>query len=145
MVLQAKDIMEYAFLAVDEESSAYDCARQMVEQHKGYAVVSRAGKPYGIVTEWDYLAKIVAGSADARTVKVREIASQVMHSCAPETPTDEVVSQMAAHGIRRMIVRQGDQVVGIITSRIVLQKFREYIDKVSSEIAGYQSAPSTLG
>ena len=145
MVLLAKDIMEYAFLTVDEETSAYDCARQMVDQHKGYAVVSRTNKPYGIVTEWDYLSKIVALGADPHTVKVREIASQVMHSCTPETPTDQVVSQMASHGIRRMVVRSGDQVVGIITSRMVLQRFREYIDKVSSEIAGYQSASTTLG
>jgi signal-transduction protein with cAMP-binding, CBS, and nucleotidyltransferase domain len=143
MVLLAKDIMETAFLAVDQELSAYDCAQQMVAKRKGYAIIAQQGVPHGIVTEWDYLEKIIAKGADPHTVRVREIASPVIHACAPETPTDEVVTQMATLGIRRMVVRSGDRVVGVITARLVLQRFREYVDKLSSEIAGYHSDSTT--
>ncbi len=146
MVLVARDIMEKAVLTVDESTDALTCARTMAEQHKGYAVLVRPPAMLsGIVTEWDYLAKVVAPGRDASKIGVREIASTSVDSCPPETPTDVVVATMAEKGIRRMVVRSGDQVLGIITSRTVLRMFREYVDKVSSEIAGYQTTPSTLG
>ncbi|MGA8542503.1 MAG: CBS domain-containing protein [Thermoplasmata archaeon] len=146
MVLVAKDIMEKAVLTVNEGVDALTCARTMVQQHKGYAVLTRdPGTIAGIVTEWDYLAKIVAPGIDPKQIAVREIATNVVDSCGPETPTDEVIATMSEKGIRRMIVRSNDQVLGIITARTVLKMFREYVDKVSSDIAGYQASTTTLG
>ena len=146
MVLHAKDIMEKTVLTVDEGADALSCARTMVQQHKGYAVLTRGpGNIAGIVTEWDYLSKVVAPGLDPTKISVREIATSVVDSCAPETPTDVVVATMSEKGIRRMVVRSGDQVLGIITARNVLRMFREYVDKVSSEIAGYQATSTTLG
>jgi signal-transduction protein with cAMP-binding, CBS, and nucleotidyltransferase domain len=146
MVLLAKDIMEKTVLTVDESLDALTCARTMAQQHKGYAVLVRPpGTIAGIVTEWDYLSKIVAPGRDPATVPVREIATAVVDSCPPDTPTDVVVATMSEKGVRRMVVRTGDQVLGIITARTVLRMFREYVDKVSSEIAGFQPTSTTLG
>jgi CBS domain-containing protein len=147
MVLRAKDIMDASFLALDEETDALACARVMVERRKGYAVVTRGGatRIAGIVTEWDFLEKVLAPGVDPARVRVKDLASPAVHSCAPDTPTDEVVAAMAQLGIRRMVVRAGDTVVGIITAKNVLAIFRAYIDKLSSEIAGYQSSAPPLG
>jgi CBS domain-containing protein len=146
MVLVAKDIMEVPVLTVDDGVDALTCAKAMVEQHKGYAVLTQApGAITGIVTEWDYLAKLTARGLDPAKTRVREIATFVIDSCSPTTPTDEVIATMSEKGIRRMVVRSGDQVLGIITSRTVLRMFREYVDKLTSDIAGYQASPTTLG
>jgi CBS domain-containing protein len=147
MVLRAKDIMDTSFITVDAESDALTCAQTMVERRKGYAVLVHGGptKLAGIVTEWDFLQRIVAPGATPEKMPVRDIASAVVHSCAPETPTDEVVAKMANLGIRRMVVLQGDQVVGVITARNVLAIFRQYIDELTSQIAGYQSNQTALG
>jgi signal-transduction protein with cAMP-binding, CBS, and nucleotidyltransferase domain len=135
--------MESPVLTVDEGMDALSCARMMVERRKGYAVVVRNEKTLvGILTEWDFLEKIVAPAVDPQTVKATMLATRAIQSCAPDTPTDEVVSQMAKLGIRRMIVKSGDQVLGIISSRDVLAHFREYIDKISAQIAGFGSPNS---
>jgi signal-transduction protein with cAMP-binding, CBS, and nucleotidyltransferase domain len=147
MVLLAKNIMDASILTVDEETDALTCARAMVAQRKGYAIVTRGGPKTvaGIVTEWDFLEKVVAAGEDPSRVLVKQLASPNPQSCSPETPTDEVVTTMAKLGIRRIVVRSGDQVVGIITTRNILASFRQYIDKLSSEIAGYQSPSNALG
>ena len=147
MVLRAKDIMDTSFLTVDASSDALACAQTMVERRKGYAIVTRGGPTTvaGIVTEWDFLQRIVAPGVDPAHTPVGEIASTAVHSCTPETPTDEVVTKMATLGVRRMLVQTGDQVVGVITARNVLATFRQYIDRVSSEIAGFQSNQTPLG
>lgn len=147
MVLRAKDIMDTSFLTVDEGMDALTCAQKMVERRKGYAVVTRGGptKIGGIVTEWDYLQKIVAAQVDPTKTSVREIATPTVYGCPPETPTDEVVATMANLGVRRMIVRTDDRVVGVISAKNVLAIFRQYVDKLTSEIAGYQSSQTPLG
>ncbi len=147
MVFQAKEIMDPDLLTFDEETDALSGARRMVEARKGYAVVTRAGPPpaTGIVTEWDYLEKVVAPGRDPAQFRMKQLASWDVRYCAPETPTDEVASTMADLGVRRMLVKSGDRVVGVITSKHLLAIFRQYVDRLSSEIAGFQSQSRPLG
>ncbi len=147
MVLRAKDIMDSNLLTVDTETDALSCARRMVAARKGFAVVTHGGPTTvaGIATEWDFLEKVVAAGRNPAEVPMKEIASTDVRGCSPDTPTDEVVTTMASLGIRRLVVRSGDQVVGVITSRNILSIFRAYIDRLSSEIAGYHSTTTPLG
>ncbi|MCI4372374.1 MAG: CBS domain-containing protein [Thermoplasmata archaeon] len=146
MVLLARDIMDPQVLTVDGTSDALTCARLLASKRKGYAVVLRPDRSVsGIVTEWDFLEKVMAAGRDPSGVLIGEIASPIVQSCTPETPAEDVVQTMASAGIRRMPVRSGDAVVGIITSRDVLAMFRQYVDKLSSQIAGYHSDPNPLG
>lgn len=147
MVQRAKEIMDSNVLTVDAATDALACARTMVERHKGYAVVTQGSPPrvFGIVTEWDFLAKIVAAGTDPAGVRAVDLASSTVHACSPETPTDEVVATMAKYGVRRLLVMTDEGVVGVITAKNVLAIFRAYVDKLTSEIAGYQSNLTPLG
>ncbi|MGD0256640.1 MAG: CBS domain-containing protein [Thermoplasmata archaeon] len=146
MVLLARDIMDPHVLTVRSTENALACARTLASERKGYAVVLRPdGAVVGIVTEWDFLEKVLAAGKDPSQVGVGDIASPILQSCTPETPAEDVVQTMASAGIRRMPVRAGDRVVGMITSRDVLAMFRQYVDKLSSQIAGYHSDPNPMG
>ena len=139
--------MDTSFLRLDESTDALSCAQRMVEQRKGYAVVTRSGEPgmVGIVTEWDLVEKVLVPRADPTRLLLRDLVSPNLYACSPETPTDEVVTTMSKLGVRRLIVRTEDRVLGIITAKNVLAIFRQYIDKLSAEIAGYQSNQTPLG
>lgn len=146
MVLTARDIMDADVVTVDGERDVLACAKLLTERHKGYAVVlGPQGTIAGIVTEWDFLSKVLATGAMPSSLKVREIATPVVRSCPPETPAEDVVALMTKEGIRRIVVLAGAQVVGVITSRDVLRMFRQYVDKLSREIAGYNSTPTPTG
>ena len=147
MVLRAKEIMDTSFVTVDAESNCLACAQTMVERRKGYAIVTHGGPTAiaGIITEWDFVQRIVAAGADPAKTLVRDISSAIVHSCPPDTPTDEVVAKMSQLGIRRMVVEQDGQVLGVITARNILAIFRQYVDQITSEIAGYQSSQTPLG
>jgi len=125
-------------LTMDPATTALDCARRMTEAHKGYAVLLKDGRMEGIVTEWDFLAKVVARGVDAATISVASLASTPVASCDADTPTDEVVERMAREGIRRMVVTHGGRVVGMITSKDVIQAFKPYVDKISADISRLQ-------
>ncbi len=147
MVLQAKDIMDRTILTADEETDALTVSQRMVAARKGYAILTRGPQSAlaGIVTEWDFLQKIIAAGVPPASVPVKSIGSGDVQACGPETPTDEVVTMMAQRGIRRIVVRSGDRVVGVITSRHVVSIFREYVDKLTAQIAGFQVGANPPG
>ena len=134
-MLRARDLMHTDLLLLEANTPALEAARQMATAHKGYALVAHAGLPSAIVTEWDFLSKVLGAGRDPATVPITEIASSPLVTLDAETPTDELVAAMAARGIRRMLLTSGGRVVGIVTSKEVLQAFQEYIDKLSADIA----------
>ena len=140
MVLVAKDIVEKEFLSLSRETTALEGARQMKAKRHGYAIIaSSKGSPEGIVTEWDYLSKIVAEGRDPSHVKLGDIMTSDLVSLDANVGLDQVAELMAHKGIRRVLVTKDHKVIGVITAAIMLSRLKEYVDKVSSTIARLQS------
>lgn len=135
MVLLARDLMHTDLLQLEETTSALVASQRMAEAHKGYVLVTRHDAPIGIATEWDFVSKILATGHPPESVTLGEIASSPLVTMDVGTPTDELVAAMAARGIRRMLLTSEGRVVGIVTSKEVLQAFQGYIDKLSTDIA----------
>ena len=140
MVLVAKDILEKEFLSLSRETTALEGARQMKAKRHGYAIIATAtGSPEGIVTEWDYLSKIVAEGKDPSHVKLGDIMTSDLVSVDANVGLDQVAELMTHKGIRRVLVMKDHKVIGVITAAIMLSRLKEYVDKVSSTIARLQS------
>lgn len=140
MVLVAKDIVEKEFLSLSRETTALEAARQMKARRHGYAIIaSSTGSPEGIVTEWDYLSKIMAEGKDPSHVKLGDIMTSDLVSVDANVGLDQVAELMAHKGVRRVLVLKDGKVIGVITAGIMLSRLKEYVDKVSSTIARLQS------
>ncbi len=141
MVLVAKDIVEKDFLSLPRNMSALEAASQMKAKSHGYVIIaSGGGDPEGIVTEWDFLAKIVAEAKDPARVKLGEIMTTgELVSVDGNEGLDQVAQIMTQKGIRRVLVITDHKVLGVITAKTMLSRLKEYIDKVSSQIARLQS------
>ena len=140
MVFVAKDIVEKEFLSFPGSTSALVAAREMKIKKHGYAIVnSPNGDPEGIVTEWDFLAKIVAESKDPGRVLLNDIMSRDLVTVDANEGLDQIAQVMAQKGIRRVLVTKDHRVIGVVTAKTMLSRLKEYIDKVSSQIARLQS------
>ena len=140
MVLVAKDIVEKEFLSLTRNMNALDAARQMKEKSHGFVIIaSGGGDPEGIVTEWDFLSKIVAEARDSAKVTLGDIMTSNLVSVDANEGTDQVAQIMTQKGIRRVLVIKDHHVLGVITAKTMLSRLKEYIDKVSSQIARLQS------
>ena len=139
MVLVAKDIVEKEFLSMQRGTTALEAAKQMQSNRHGFVIVTTAdGKPEGIVTEWDYLSKLVAAEKDPARVKLEEIMSVNLVTVKADQGLDEVAQLMADNGIRRVFVIQDGKILGMITARTMLARLKDYIDRISSQIARLQ-------
>ena len=140
MVLLAKDIVEKDFLSLPRGTSALEAAKQMKSSNRGFVIIVGAdGRPEGIVTEWDYLSKIVAEGKDPLKTTLEDIMSTGLVTVKAGDDIDFVSQMMSERGIRRVLVIQGGKVFGVITAKMVISRLKEYVDGVSSEIARLQS------
>ena len=138
--------MDPTVLVLDVGTDVLSCAKQMTDHGQGYAILAGGDRPIsGIVTEWDIVSKVVAAGLDPAAVPISAIASTPVVTCSADLTTDKVVELMVARGVRRMVVTRGDHVVGVITTRTLLQSFRKYVDEISSDIAKHNSIGTSTG
>jgi CBS domain-containing protein len=140
MVLVAKDILEKDFLSMPGDTTLFRAAQQMKTGRYGFVIVANnEGKPVGIVTEWDIVSKVVAEGKDPRNVRLEELMTRDLITVDPELGIDELSEFMTTKGIRRVLVVSEGSVLGIITSRTVLARLKDYVDRVSTQIARLHS------
>ena len=141
LVLFARDVAEKAFLSLPRRTNALDAARAMRESHQGFVVVSEGGLPEGIVTEWDYLSKVVADGRDPGSVSLGDIMTPGLITVQGSEGLESVARKMTERGVRRVLVLQDGKALGVITSRTILARLEEYVDRVSTTIARLQAPP----
>lgn len=139
MVLYAKDILEKDFLSLSKDASVLEGAKAMKGSKHGFAVIGEPSHPEGIVTEWDILCKVVAEGLDTRKVSLGEIMSADLTFVDAGTGISAVAQLMTQKGVRRLIVKEKDQVIGFITAKTMLARLEEYVDRVSQEISKLQA------
>lgn len=139
MVLYAKDILAKDFLSISRDASVLEAAKAMKASKHGFAVVGSPASPEGIITEWDILSKVVAEGRDPAKVMLREIMSSDLVSVRSNEGIAAVAKIMSEKGVRRMLVKEGDQVIGYITEKTVLANLEDYVDRVSAQISRLQA------
>ena len=111
----------------------------MRDTRHGFSVIGTPDDPQGIVTEWDIITKIVAEGKDPRQITMGEIMTKELVSIEAGAPLSAVAQVMSEKGVRRLQVRDGNKVVGYITSKIMLARMNDYVDKISTQISRLQT------
>ena len=138
MVLYARDIMKNYTKTFSASMSALEGAKIMQQDHVGFLIVHDSdGTPTGIVTEWDYISKIVAAEKDPRNVTIGQIMKEGIISVEADTPTEKVTVIMSKNLIRRLPVFEKGKLIGVITSRDIIRIFKDYMDSISEIIARF--------
>ncbi|HEV2139539.1 MAG TPA: CBS domain-containing protein [Nitrososphaerales archaeon] len=139
MVLYARDIVEKDFLSLSANTNILEGAKAMKNSKHGFAIIGTPASPEGIVTEWDIVAKVVAEGRDPARVTLREVMSTELLSVEAGAGLSSVSQLMTERGVRRLLVKDGNQVIGFITSKTMLARMNEYVDKISSQISRLQT------
>jgi len=139
MVLYARDIIERDFLSISAETTVLEAAKAMKASRHGFAIIGPPSSPEGMVTEWDIVSKVVAEGLDIRKVKAGEVMSKELISVDAGTGISSISQIMTEKGVRRLLVKDGGVVVGFVTSKTMLARLNDYVDKVSSQIGRLQA------
>ena len=109
-----KDLMTKDVLTIDANKTVIEAATLMSQNDVGDLVVMESSTPVGIVTERDFVRRVIALGKPTDT-KVSEIMSTPLKVIDPEAPIKEAARRMVSKGIRRLAVIKDNKLVGIIT------------------------------
>jgi len=113
---QVKDAMTQNVLTTTPDESIVDAAKLMKAEGRGSIVVVERKRPVAIVTERDFLKKVVAEGRSPKRVTVRDIMSSPLITVSPSMSLRDAGALMTTKKIRRLPVVQSNKLVGIITS-----------------------------
>ncbi|MET1125219.1 MAG: CBS domain-containing protein [Archaeoglobaceae archaeon] len=139
--IPVKEVMTREVCTINKEDTVHKLARKMIEFGVGSAVVVENGKPVGIVTEKDLIAKVVARNKTPSKVKVKDVMSHPLITITPSTSLVEAARLMMKRGIRRLpVVDNSGNLVGIITDNDILSvsiDLGEFAALVTEASVGY--------
>jgi CBS domain-containing protein len=112
---QIRDIMEKNVITIEDDKTSLDAARLIADKDISFLVVVKNGTPIGIVSERDFVRKIVAEDKNASQIPLSKIMSYKFRWVKPTTEIEDAVQKMLNNNIRRLIVLENEKLVGVIT------------------------------
>ncbi|MFH2111880.1 MAG: CBS domain-containing protein [Candidatus Bathyarchaeota archaeon] len=102
-------------ITISGEASIKEAAEVMLEHHIGSIIVVENGKPIGIVTKSDLLSRVLVKCRDPKECKAREVMSSPLISVKKDTPILEAMRTLKNKKVRRLLVSDGEKLVGIVS------------------------------
>jgi CBS domain-containing protein len=107
--------MVSSVVTIEPGTSVVDAARRMIQEEKGPLPIVEGDRAVAIVTDRDIIAHVVAEGRDPNSVTVDDIATRELVTIGPDQDVDEARQLMARHELDRILVVEGDRLVGIIS------------------------------
>ena len=124
-----KDVMSSPAITVFEDETVYKVAQLMDRHNIGCVIVStREEKPIGIITEKDIVVRVVAKDLQPSKITAKEIMTSPLITIDPDETINEAARRMSRLNIRRLGVMYKGSLVGIISSKDILNVTPELIE-----------------
>ncbi len=112
---QVRDIMQKNVITIDHDKTALEAAIMLKEKEISFLVIIKDNRPSGIVSERDIVRKIAAEDRTCSSIKLEEIMSKKFRWVEPDTQIEFAVQKMINNNIRRLVVLEDENLVGVIT------------------------------
>ncbi len=111
--------MKTTLVTIDEDASIVDAAKKMKAKRVSCLLVTDSeGKCDSIVTESDLVKKALA--SERLSIRAREVANKPLITISAGADLSEAARQMGEKNVRRLIVVDEQQILGIISAKEVM-------------------------
>ena len=129
-----KDVMSSPVITVDEDATVDKAAQLMVDGHIGCIIVtSKEGKPLGIITESDFVTRVLAKNIRPSKLTAKEVMTSPLVTIDPDETLSETARRMSQLNIRRLSVMYKGNLVGIISSKDILAITPELLEIIQEK------------
>lgn len=124
-----KDVMISPVITVEEKASANKVACLMVDNKVGCViVVDKTGNAIGIITERDLVVRVLAKNVEPASAKAKSIMTSPLVTVDPDTAVTDAARMMSRKDIRRLGVLYKSKLVGIVSSKDILDVMPELLE-----------------
>lgn len=138
-VVTAQGIMSQDLLVLNPDQPLHEAIDLLVSRGvSGAPVVDKGYKLVGVLSELDCMKPMASsvfhqeGTADL--LKVGEVMSREVRTVDPSTDLYTIVHRLVRHRIRRLLVVQGDVLIGLVSRRDVLRAIRTSKKRPSTRV-----------
>jgi CBS domain-containing protein len=125
-----KDVMSSPVVTLAEDATSNKVANLMEENELGCVILTKNGKPVGIITERDLVIRVLAKNLAPDTAKAKEIMTAPLLTIQPEATISEAARRMSRLNIRRLGVVYKGSLVGLLSSKDILGVMPELIELI---------------
>lgn len=133
MVTTVRDIMIQGPVTIEYSESGVVAAKLMAKKKVSEIMITDKAEPIGIITEKDFVLKIIAKEIDPDSITVKDFMSCPLVTVPPDTELADAAALMSQKGIRRLPVIENKKIVGIVTSELLVKNLSKYISRLFSE------------
>jgi CBS domain-containing protein len=109
-----REVMTESVVTAEPERTVREVAELMRERNVGSVVLVDDDKPVGFVTDRDLTLSVIADGRDLSD-HIADHASSPVITADPAMGVEECADLMVRHGVRRLVVVDGDRLTGIVT------------------------------
>ncbi len=115
-----KDVMRKNVISIDSSMTVKDAATMMDDTNVGCVVITRGNAPIGILTERDFVKRIVSQEMDLAT-PLADVMSFPLITIEPEDTIWEAAEVMKKNKIHKVPVADRGKLIGIITTTDIVE------------------------
>jgi len=136
----ARDIMTASAECVSVNDTLADAARKLRDLDVGaMPICGDDNRLKGMLTDRDIVVKCIAEGGDPTSTRVSELAEGKPVTIGADDSVEETLRTMKTHGVRRLPVIDGHDLVGIVSQADVAKNLPE--DKLGDLVEAISSAP----
>lgn len=143
MSLKIEDVMVEDVVTVEEDITVKKAVAIMNKYEIGCLIITKRGKPVGIITERDMLTRVLAESRAAEKTKVSEVMSRPLIVADPNMDLEEAAKLMFKMKVKKLPVVSDGRLVGLVTLTD-LARFQPQIMKILKKIQALEEAPKRM-
>jgi len=117
--VRIKDIKLKDPIIIDSDINLQEAIKLMTEKDSTFCLV-RKNNSLGIITERDIIKKVLAKDLNPQNIKAEEIATFPVIEMSSSEPLFNALLTMAKHGIRKLIIKDGNSISGVLDDRTVI-------------------------
>ncbi|HVO37012.1 MAG TPA: CBS domain-containing protein [Candidatus Acidoferrum sp.] len=140
-----KDVMSSPVITIEESTPVNKAAELMDKYDYGCIIVTnKAGKPLGIITERDLVARVLAKNVKPDTLKAKEVMTSPLMTIEPDAAISDAARRMSRLNIRRFGVIYRGQLIGLVSSKDILAVMPELVEIIQEQAKiGEETASQT--
>jgi signal-transduction protein with cAMP-binding, CBS, and nucleotidyltransferase domain len=119
--------------SVNEGTGVHEIAKMMSSLKIGSVVVTKGGKPVGIITDGDIVSRVVATDMKASKLRAADVMTAGLHRIPSDDDITHAARAMIKKGIKRLGVERRGELIGIVSMSDVLRVTPDMMDVLSEK------------
>ncbi|MBU0472520.1 MAG: CBS domain-containing protein [Nanoarchaeota archaeon] len=143
--IKVLDAMTNKPVTISSDSTVVECAKLMRKYSVGSLLIKEGKNIVGIITELDFVTKVVAKAKNPEQLSARDIMEKDMITITPDKDIYDAMMEMRNNDIRRLPVTEEGKIIGFLTMKDILKIEPQLFDLMVEKIELREEKSKPIG